>query len=363
MKKILSTWFYPKIDKKFFHYIEKIIKSNFVNEGPYSKEFQKKLASICNRKYCAVTSSGSTALLTALLAIGVKKNDEVLVPGFSFIATANAIKLIGAKPIWVDIDAENMCISHKDLLKKIKKKKISPKFLVSVEVNGYAPNYNKVISICKKFNIKLITDSAESLGSKYFEKPLGSFGIASALSFSPNKIITTGQGGAVLTNDKKIFRKILAIKYQGNHERGNGGDDKFYMTGLNFKLSDINCALGLSQISKINNRLANTEQNSKAFQKIFKNNKDIYFPKIQNGGKRLWIDCFLIKKRSQFLKYLNNKNIGYRKFWLPMNKQKSMLSKTNLKNVNKISKIGLWLVSNFDLRKKMIFKKLNKNDL
>ncbi len=356
MSKVLSRWFYPKIDKQYINEVKKIIDSNFVNEGPYSKKFEKKLASICKRKYCAVTSSGSTALLASLLAIGVKKNDEVFIPGFSFIATANAIKIIGAKPVWVDIDIKTMCICHKDLLKKIKKIKKIPKYLVSVEVNGYSPNYKKINSLCKKYNIKLITDSAESLGSKYFKKPLGGFGVVSALSFSPNKIITTGQGGAVLTNDKKIYRKILAVKYQGNHIRGNGGDDKFYMTGLNFKLSDLNSALGLTQISKINARLSNTNKNSRAFEKIFKN-KNIYFPKIQNGGKKLWVDCLIIKNKFDFIRFLEKNKIGYRKFWLPMNKQKSMSYSAKLKNVNMISRKGLWLVSNFDVREKMIFKK------
>ena len=357
MKNVIEKWFYPKINYNFFKDVKKIIKSNFVNEGPYSKIFEKKLAKICNRKYCAVTSSGSTALVTALLAIGVKKNDEVLVPGFSFIATANAIKLIGAKPIWVDIEKDHMCISHNDLLKKIEKLKKIPKYLVSVEVNGYAPNYKKIISICNKYKIKLITDSAESLGSKYYKKPLGSFGIASALSFSPNKIITSGQGGAVLTDNKKIFKKILAVKYQGNHIRGDGGADKFYTTGLNFKLSDINCALGLSQLKDIHARLNNTKKNSAIYERLLKN-KSLIFPKIQQGGKKLWVDCILQKNKSNFIDFLRKNKIGYREFWLPMNKQKSMFSNNKLKNVDYISARGIWLASNFDLTKEMISEKI-----
>ena len=356
MNKILSKWFYPKINYKFLNDIKKIVDSNFVNEGPFSKKFEKKLALKCKRKYCAVTSSGSTALLTALLAIGVKKNDEVFIPGFSFIATANAIKIIGAKPVWVDIDASTMCISHDDLSKKINKRKKIPKYLVTVEVNGYAPDYKKIISICNKFKIKFITDSAESLGSRYNKKPLGSYGAISTLSFSPNKIITTGQGGAVLTDDKKLYKDILAIKYQGNHIRGDGGADTFYRMGLNFKLSDINCALGLSQINSIDKRLNNTEKNSKAFEKTLKY-KDVFFPKIHQGGKKLWIDCLINKNRFNFINFLKKNNIGFREFWLPMNKQKSMFTNINLKNVELVSKKGFWLVSNFDLSKEMIFKK------
>ena len=176
------------------------------------------------------------------------------------------------------------------------------------------------------------------------------------MSFSPNKIITTGQGGAVLTDNKKIYKNILAIKYQGNHKRGDGGADKYYTTGLNFKLSDINCALGLSQINKIDERLSNTKINSDTFENILKN-KNITFPKIQVGGKKLWTDCLVNKRRSNFIKFLKKNNIGFRKFWLPMNKQKSMPFNVNLENVNLISKRGIWLVSNFDLRKEMISQK------
>lgn len=229
--------------------------------------------------------------------------------------------------------------------------------MVTVEVNGYAPDYKKIISICSKFKIKFITDSAESLGSRYNKKPLGSYGVISALSFSPNKIITTGQGGAVLTDDKKLYKDILAIKYQGNHIRGDGGADTFYRMGLNFKLSDINCALGLSQINNIDKRLNNTQKNAKAFEKIL-SNKDIFFPKIHKGGKKLWVDCLISKKRPNFINFLRKKNIGFREFWLPMNKQKSMFTNINLKNVELVSKKGIWLASNFDLSKEMIFKKL-----
>ena len=280
-KNNLKSWFYPVINsKKAMALINNVIKTTFVNEGPLAQKLESKISKICRRKYCAVTSSGSTALVTALIALGIKKNDYVFVPGFSFIATVNAIKIIGAKPVWVDIEKNTMCICHKDLEKKIilnKNKKI--KLCVCVEVNGYSPNYKKILLLCKKYNLKILTDSAESLGSKYYSKPLGSIGDMSVLSFSPNKIFTTGQGGAVLTNNKMLYNRSLAIKYQGNHKRGDGGSDSYYMVGLNFKMSDVNAALGLAQIGSIFKRLKNTEKNylkyktileSKSFQNLFR---------------------------------------------------------------------------------------------
>ena len=112
MSNKLSRWFYPKINKSVIKDIKKIIDSSYVNEGPFARKLEDKLAKICQRKFCSLTSSGSTALVTALLAAGVKKNDTVFVPGFSFIATANAIKIIGAKPVLIDIVIDTMCLSH-----------------------------------------------------------------------------------------------------------------------------------------------------------------------------------------------------------------------------------------------------------
>jgi perosamine synthetase len=358
MKNTINKWFYPKINKSAVNNINRIINNSYVNEGPFGKKFENKISKICDRKYCAITSSGSTALVTALLAVGVKKNDKIFLPGFSFIATANAVKIIEAKPIWIDVDINNMCISHVDLLKKIKSTKKIPKYLISVEVNGYAPDYKKIKSICKKYNIILITDSAESFGSSYYSRKLGGIGLVSILSFSPNKVITTGQGGAVLTNSKKIYKKILAIKFQGNDKRGDGGSDRYYMKGLNFKLSDINSIIGLTQLNEIKKRLSNTKKNYLIYKKLIEN-KDVFFPNIQPGGKRLWVDC-IARNRKNFIKFLKSKNVAFRKFWLPMNEQKSMSSKTVLKNTKYLSKNGIWLSSNFDLTVKMINEKFKK---
>lgn len=357
----LKSWFYPKIPKISLRYLKKVIQTNFINEGPYAKKFEKLIAKLTNRKYCSVTSSGSTALVTSLLALGVKKNDEVLVPGFSFIATVNAIKLIGAIPIFIDVNVNTFCACEIDLLKKLKNKKKYPKYLVTVEVNGRSPNYKEILKICKKYKIKLITDSAESIGSNYYNRALGSIGEISTTSFSPNKILSTGQGGAIMTNSLKLYKNILSIKYQGNHIRGDGGSDKYNQLGLNFKLSDLNCVIGISQIIHVEKRLENTERNYDTFKKYLKGKYNIKFLPIQKNGKRLWIDCLVLKNRNKFLEFLKKEKIAFREFWLPMNMQKSMNEhKVKLPNVNFISKRGVWLASNFDIKKRDIIEKFKK---
>ena len=356
MKNTLGQWFYPITPKKSHQFVKKVMDSGFINEGEVSKLLAKKIAKICNRKYATTVSSGSTGLVAALLALGVKKNDTVIVPGFSFIATANAVSLIGAKIHFIDIDLKTFCICEKELesqLIKFKKKKINISAVVTVEVNGRSPNYKKINSLSKRYNFPVITDSAEALGSKYFKKPLGSFGNLSVISLSPNKVITSAQGGVVLSDSKKLINKVEAIKKQGNHIRGDGGSDTFYMKGLNFKLSDIHSAIALGQINLIKKRLNNLSKVNEAFKKYLPKNL-FYFPKIVGGGKRLWVDCLVSDKKKAY-KFLVSNKISYRDFWVPMNLQESYKNLNfRLKNSLQVSKKGIWLASNFDIKVKDI---------
>lgn len=342
----ISKWFYPIIPAKANNVLKNILKLGYINEGIVSKKFSNKLNKITGRRYSTVTSNGTSAITLGLLALGVKKNDIIGVPGFSYIATVNAISIIGARPLFIDISKESFCICEKDLEKKIKKTKF--KFLVTVEVNGRSPNYKKIVEITKKNKIKILTDSAESLGSKSFGKNLCKFGDISCTSFSPNKIISTGQGGLIMTDSKYLFKKILSIKYQGHHIRGNGGADKFFLKGFNFKLSDINSALGVSQINLIRKRLKNTEKLNKIYSKYL-TKFGFEFPNIQKTGLRLWCDC-ITKNKKKAIKFLKKNKIGFREFWITLNKQKPYFEKKKLKNCDFISNHGIWLASNFNIK-------------
>tara|TARA_Y100000590_G_scaffold83476_2_gene93061 strand:+ start:13808 stop:14899 length:1092 start_codon:yes stop_codon:yes gene_type:complete len=362
MKNTLSKWFYPITTPKSLDKVKSVIKSGFINEGVLSNTLSKKIAKICSRKYATSVSSGSTGLVAALLALGIKKNDIVLIPGFTFIATANAVSLIGANIHFVDIDLKSFCICENKLeieLKKLKKKKKKISALITVEVNGRSPNYEKILKLSKKFNFPIITDSAEALGSKYNNKPLGSYGDISVISLSPNKIVTSAQGGIVLTNKKKLINLIEAIKKQGNHVRGDGGSDKFYTKGLNFKLSDVHSAIALGQLNLLKKRLNNLKKINNTFKKLLP--KDLfYFPKMIGGGNRLWVDC-LVTNKVKAIKFLKKKRIAYREFWIPLNIQKAYSSSNyNLANAHFASKHGLWLSSNFEIKPNHIIENLKK---
>ena len=356
MKKNTENWFYPVLTKNSVNLVNRTIKSGYVNEGKVAVKLANKIAKICNRKYATTVSSGSTGLVCSLMAVGVKKDSIVILPAFSFIATANAITLIGAIPVFVDVDKETFCIDHLKLKEKInflfsKKKKISA--VVTVEVNGRSSNNFYIQTLCKKFKIPLITDSAEALGSTYYKKPLGGFGDLSVISLSPNKIITSAQGGIVMSNNKRLIKNVIAIKLHGNHIKGDGGADKFYRYGLNFKLSDLHAALALGQINEIKKRLNNVVKLNKEYEKYL-SKYGFKFPDMVGEGKRLWIDC-LVKNKKKAIKLLKEKKISYREFWHPLNQQKSYKNyQSKLANANFISQHGLWLASNFNLKVKNI---------
>ena len=214
------------------------------------REFEKQLKNKFNTKECQVVSSGTAAIKVALKAIGIKPGDEVITQSFNFIATIEAILDCGAKPIITKIDDSlNMCPI--DLKKRITSK---TKAIIPVHMLGFSVNLKEIIKICKKIKIFMIEDNCEAVGGKYHNKYLGTIGDAGILSFDHGKNITTGEGGAILTNNKKIF--VSAKEYHDHGHQLNPkfprGMDTVKMAGFNYRMSELNAAVGLAQIKKIN---------------------------------------------------------------------------------------------------------------
>jgi perosamine synthetase len=212
MKKIITpvSFISPKINhKEVGLIIKESLKAGLPNEGYLTKIFEKKISKIINVKHVIATTSGTISLFLALKSLDVKDKDEVLIPNITFAATANAVTLTGAKPVLVDVNKDNILIDINQLKKKISKK---TKAIIAVHVSGRGSNIEELKKISKKYKIKLIEDAAEAFISKSHKKYLGTFGDLGCFSFSPPKIITTGQGGVIVTNNTKLFKKILRIK-------------------------------------------------------------------------------------------------------------------------------------------------------
>ena len=274
------------------------------------RQFEKRLKKKFNSKECQVVSSGTAAIKVALKAIGIKPGDEVITQSFNFIATIEAILDCGAKPIITKIDDSlNMCPN--DLKKRITKK---TKAIVPVHMLGFSVNIKEIIKICKKNKIFMIEDNCEAVGAKYKKKHLGTIGDAGILSFDHGKNITTGEGGAILTNDKKIF--IAAKEYHDHGHQLNPkfprGMDTVKLAGFNYRMSELQAAVGLAQIKKINFILKENKKRYSVLNHIiskkFKVRKchldtvpsfDTFIFKVEN-----------VKLRKKIVKLLKSMNIG-----------------------------------------------------
>jgi len=219
MKKI--SWWQPQIGSEEKKLIIQVLETNFPNEGALTSQFEQKVTDLLQIKYGVGVTSGTAATYLSLKALGIGYGDEVIVPDITFIATANAVEMCGAKPVLVDIEPERMTIDPQAITQAITK---NTKAIIPVHVSGRAPNMDAIIEIAEANGLYVVEDAAEAFMSKHNGRYLGTIGEVGCFSFSPAKTITTGQGGMVVTNNEEIFFKLKELKDQGRPRRGTGGD-------------------------------------------------------------------------------------------------------------------------------------------
>ncbi len=347
----------------------KAIKSGWVSsEGPDVKEFEIKLAKFLNRKFGCAVSSGTAALEVAIKALGLKKNDEVIVPSFTIISNVNAIIKNSAKPVLIDVDIKTWNIKIEDIEKKITNK---TKCIMLPHIYGLSNDMDKILKIVKKYNLYLIEDAAEVLGLKYKKKYCGSFGDISVLSFYANKHITTGEGGMLLTDDRLINKKIRDYRNLCFGLKNNRFNH--YDIGWNYRYTNIQAALGLNQLKRIKQIIKRKYEIGNYYYQHFKNIKDIIIqpPKLSYCKNIYWVFGIVIKKSSKIsakkiTQKLLKKNIGTRPFFWPIHKQDALkkysyFKNLKLKNSEFISKNGFYLPSGLGLTLKEL--KFIKNTL
>jgi perosamine synthetase len=323
----------PKFIGNEKEYLIDCINSTFVSSnGNYITEFEKKLSEITSLPYVVATVNGTSALHIGLQALGVNENHEILIPSFTFVATANAVTYCGAHPHFVDINKETLGIDASKLekyLKEIsitkngktynKKTKRRLKALIVVHVFGHASNLDELLSISKKFNLDLIEDAAEALGTEYKNKHVGSHGKFATLSFNGNKIVTTGGGGAVITKSKKLATVIrhLATTAKKNHRFEFVHDQ----IGYNYRLPNLNAALGCAQLEKLDYFIASKRKLAKTYENIFSKLKYLEFMTEPLYSKsNYWLNALILdnekaKERDNIINFLIEKKIYVRPAW------------------------------------------------
>ncbi len=347
----------PLFSKRELKYVSNTIKTSFVSSaGKYVNTFENKFKNYVKSKNAIAVTSGTQAIYISLLACGVEKNDEVLVPSLTFVGTVNAIKNLGAIPHFIDsninknfgVDVIKLekylkkitIFKNGDCFNKITKNKI--KVILPVHIFGHACDIINVLKIAKKYKLKVVEDAAEAVGSFYNKKHLGTFGDIGCFSFNGNKIITTGGGGMIVLNNNFVARRIkhltttakLTHKWEYIHDE----------TGFNLRMPNLNAALGLAQLERINLFINAKRELFKTYSKEFKNIKGIsLYKESSNSKSNYWLQTIIIdqKKSSQknkILKELHKAKIFSRPAWKLISELKPYknCSKMNLSGAREI---------------------------
>jgi dTDP-4-amino-4,6-dideoxygalactose transaminase len=353
-------WWIPPLSGDESHEITKVLQKNYINDGELVYEVETNLSKIINSKFVLCTSSGTSAITLFLMAIGLNKNSVVGVSNITFIATANAAAILGCKVILLDVDEKSGIIKEEELSKQLK---IGLDLVIITHVSGRDCLPINLRRLLQQFNTPFIEDSAEALGSRLQNGTnLGLSGVGGTFSFSPNKILTSGQGGFLATNSKQLFLKAKAIKNQGRKGKSSGGDDKHELIGWNFKWTNIQAAMIKSQLKYLQKRVEILKMKEYKYREIIEGSKNI---RLNDFGMDqfkiyLWpeIQC---RFRSELEKKLKFEEIGYRNMWFPINSQ---IPYRNLHKKfpgsNTFSRKTLWLSSDITLDEKSEKRLMNK---
>jgi perosamine synthetase len=315
-------------------------------------ELETNLAQFTRSRFITMLPNGTLALLVACLALGLKAGDEVLVPNLTMIATANAPYLIGIQPILVDIDQETLCM---DLDRAAEAITTKTKALIYVSLNGRSGDMHQVTEFCKKNKLLFIEDAAQSLGSSWHNQSLGTFGEVGVLSFSVPKIITTGQGGALLTNSQSIYEKIKKIKDFG---RVRGGSDVHNEFGWNFKFTDLLSVVGIEQMKKLPKRIVRKKAIYKLYSTLLSQVPKLTLIQTDLSLTTPWFIDIYVSQPDKLAAYLASQGIGTRRIYPALSTQKIYQNSKASQGVypvsQKMAATGLWLPSASTLTDHMI---------
>jgi dTDP-4-amino-4,6-dideoxygalactose transaminase len=304
----------PVLDEEEIAEVAKLLKqsaltSSLPEGGPNVRSFEEEFASFVGVKSAIAVNSGTAALYLSLLAIGVGPGDEVLVPSLTFAATANVVLLTGARPVFVDVDPRTYTMDPSDLERKISEK---AKAVVPVHLYGLMADMDSTISITEKRGIAVIEDAAQAHGSEMKGKRAGSLGITGCFSFYPSKVMTTGEGGMITTNDVELARALKSLRTHG--QEWVEGELVVTRLGGNFRMPEVEAAIGRVQLRKLPKFLEVRRRNAKLMTELLQGLKGVELPLEPEGYKHNWY-LYTIKfedpgLRDKVKEHLNCKGIG-----------------------------------------------------
>ncbi len=323
----------PDITEKEINAVVEVMKTPNLALGPKMFEFEKAMAQYSGKKHAISVNSGTSGLFLCMNALGIGPGDEVITTPFTFIATVNCILQVGAKPVFVDIDPESMNIDPAKIEEKItdKTKAIEP-----VIVFGNPWGIDQVCDIAKKHNLAVVEDSCEGLGSVYKNRKVGSFGDFGLYAFYPNKQITTGEGGMIVTDSDELAEICISLRNQG---RGAGGGWLAHeRMGYNFRMSDINATIGIVQLSRLEEFKEKRKNVAQTYMELLKDEDRIILPTVPQDTDMSWF-VFVIRlkegytqeQRNKLLELLREAGIGCSNYFPPVHLQPFMVKEFGYK--------------------------------
>jgi len=334
--------------------ITKIVKrGTYWAMGPEIEEFENAITNYVGCDHCVALNSGTSALHATLLAYGLGEGDEIIVPSFSFIATANSVLYVNAKPVFADIEEKTFGLDPKSISTKISNK---TKCIIPMDYGGLPCKILEIKDVAKTNNLILIEDSAEALGASINGKKVGSLVDTSIFSFCGNKVLTTGEGGAVTTNDKEIADKIKLIRSHGRVDASSYFDDtsesKYVSLGYNWRMSSITASLGISQLMKLDKIIKKRQENANYISSRLSKFNQITVPSLPEGHEHIYQMYTILlddeKTRNSLKDHLEKKRIFSKVYFDPIHlttyyKQKFNLKPNSLPITEKLSKQVLTL--------------------
>jgi len=323
----------PDITEKDIEAVCEVLRGPNLSLGPKLTEFEQAFAAYIGRSRAVAVNSGTSGLFLCLSALGIGPGDEVVTTPFTFIATSNTIMMVGAKPVFVDIDPVSLNIDPAKIESAITEK---TKAIMPVEVFGNPAGFDRISEIAQERNLLVIEDSCEALGSALNGRKAGTFGIMSVFAFYPNKQITTGEGGMILTDDDDLADICVSLRNQGRAKGGGWLDHE--RLGYNFRLSDINCALGTAQLSRIEEIKAKRKQVAEWYQEILGDDDRLIVPTEPGGCDISWFvfvvrlaASYSLEQRDGILQAMQARGIQVKNYFPPVLMQPFMAEQFSYK--------------------------------
>lgn len=335
----MEPWFGQEEKNAMAEYMEE---GGWLTEFKRTAEFEKRIAEYTGSKYCISVNNGTISLTLMAIAAGIKAGDEVIIPNYTMIATPNSVKMIGAIPVFVDVEPETLCMDIEKAKEAITSR---TKALIFVNANGRNPKagIESFKKLCDEKGLIFLEDSAQSLGSFYPNgKHQGTLALAGSFSFSAPKIITTGQGGAIITNNDEFASKLKRLKDFG---RSGGGNDIHDSIGYNFKFTEMQAVIGNEQMKKLEYRVKRKKEIYELYTDGLKGISQIKFFNQNLETTTPWFIDVLADSREELSLFLKENGIGSRTMYPPINKQKAYNLAGEYSVSNLVGEKGLWLPS------------------